>query len=105
MPASYTEEEIILCTYIARFDNKLMSESKISSVRNRSIGSIKMKIQNIVAMLDEKGIERNPSLTALAGMPTGQVGRKTDWEVVSQLCLLDKKDHWKKCKEILIGNS
>ena len=36
----YTKEEIILCTYIARFGRTEFSESDIHKLKERSVGSI-----------------------------------------------------------------
>lgn len=101
----YTEDEVILCAYIALYEGALLSEKKISSIGNRSEGSVKMKVQNITAMLNDKKISRNPSVAPLAGLPAGETGRETDWEIVKVLVNLGKKDHWAKCKEIIAKNA
>ncbi len=97
----YTEDEIILCAYIALYEGALLSEKKISNIGNRSEGSVKMKVQNIAAMLDDKNVSRNPSVSALAGLPSGESGRETDWLVVESLVNIGKKEHWVQCKNIL----
>jgi len=97
----YTEDEVILCTYIALYEGALLSEKKISSIGKRSEGSVKMKVQNIAAMLDDKKISRNPKISPLAGLPAGESGRETDWPTVQKMLGLGKKDHWSKCKEII----
>jgi hypothetical protein len=105
MPIPYTSEDIVLCTYIARYGTGLFTESKVAKYGGRSLSSVKMKVQNIVAMLDEKGIERCPDMAALTGKPQGETGRETNWSQVEHLVTLDKTDHWAQCKNILIGRS
>jgi hypothetical protein len=75
--------------------------SKIESLTHRSLASIKMKIQNIVAMLDEAGIQRYSNESPLTGLPQGQSGRKTNWEIVEPLCKLSKQTFLQKCRSIL----
>lgn len=87
---NYTENEVILCTYIALYEGALLSEKKIANFGGRSEGSVKMKVQNIAAMLDDKDIPRNSSVSALAGLPAGESGRETDWPLVQGLVTLSK---------------
>ena len=101
----YTSEEIVLCTYIARYRTGLLTEARVARYGERSVGSVKMKVQNIVAMLDEKGMERSPDITPLTGKPPGEAGRETNWTQVEHLVTLDKADHWAQCKNILIGHA
>lgn len=104
MPKNYyTEQEVVLCAYIALYSSGLLSEKKIANFGSRSEGSVKMKIQNIAAMLDEKGIARNPAVKALSGMPPGESGRATDWSILEKLLSVGKENHWTQCKGILIG--
>jgi hypothetical protein len=98
----YTSEDIVLCTYIARFGTGLLPESRVAKYGGRSVDSVKMKVGNIVAMLDEKGIERCPDIAPITGMPQGQAGRETNWSQVEHLVTLDKADLWAQCKKILI---
>ena len=63
-----------------------------------------MKIQNIAAMLDEEGIERNNNISALSGVTTGQFGRRTDWETVSRLAKLEQNEFIMKCKNIILSS-
>ena len=49
----FTKDEIILCTYLARFGKQEFDENDIQKLKARSISSIKMKVQNIASMLDE----------------------------------------------------
>ena len=103
MPNLYTNKEIILCTYIARYGSGRFTESKVANYGERSADSVIMKVGNIVAMLDEKGIERCPDIAPITGMPQGQTGRQTNWSQVERLVTLDKADLWAQCREILIG--
>jgi hypothetical protein len=76
--SAYTEDEVILCAYIALCEGALLSETKIAGIGKRSEGSVKMKVQNIAAMLDDKAISRNAKVSALAGLPARESGRETD---------------------------
>lgn len=78
----YTENEIIVCAYIARFGRDDFNESDIEKIANRSLSSIKMKVQNIAAMLDESGVKTSDQVSKLTDLPAGQTGRKTNWDVV-----------------------
>ncbi|MDO6468565.1 hypothetical protein Q4498_10580 [Neptunomonas phycophila] len=98
---AYTKDEVVLCSYIALYDGALLSEEKISGLEKRSKGSVKMKVQNIAAMLDDKGFSRNSKVSALAGLPAGASGRETDWDLVSEMINIGKSNHWAKCKEII----
>jgi hypothetical protein len=97
----YTENEIILCAYIALYGRALFIEKKISTSHKRSEASIIMKVQNIAAMLDEKGISRNQDISSLSGVTTGQDGRRTNWDIVSKMIELGKDEHKLLCKEII----
>jgi hypothetical protein len=100
----YTDDEVVLCTYIALYGRSLLIEKKIASYGKRSEASVKMKVQNIAAMLDEEGIERSQEVTALTGVTTGQDGRRTNWDVVSKLVGTSKDEHKQKCKEIIASS-
>ena len=97
----YTEEEIIVCTYISRFGRENFKESDIVKIRNRSESSIKMKVQNIASMLDEADYENSDEVSKLTGLPEGQIGRKTNWDVVRQYATMPKVEHLRKCTDIL----
>ncbi|NOY48479.1 MAG: hypothetical protein GXO84_09880 [Chlorobi bacterium] len=97
----YTNEEIILCTYIARFGRGRFNEKKITRLHNRSEDSIKMKVQNIASMLAEEGFEYSNDVSKLTGVTTGENGRRTNWEQVSKLAVLSKEELKESCKEVL----
>ena len=96
----FKEEEIVLCTYIARFGREKFEESAIHEWSSRSLGSIKLKVQNIAAMLDEEGYPYDSSVTPLTGLPHGETGRRTNWDVVSNLVQLSESAHYAKCIRI-----
>lgn len=96
----YVKEEIILCTYIARFGKGDFDENEIHKLKNRSISSIKMKIQNIASMLSEQGFQSDPSISKLTGKKTGKKGRMTNWDIVEKLADLDKKEFFIICNKI-----
>jgi hypothetical protein len=97
----YTSEDIVLCTYIARFGTGLLPESRVAKYGGRSVDSVKMKVGNIVAMLDEKGIEKCPDIAPITGMQQGETGRRTNWLQVERLVTLDRADLLAQCREIL----
>lgn len=97
----YTEDEIIVCTYIARFGRYDFTEHDVVKITNRSLSSIKMKVQNIASMLDEAGAKTSDQVSKLTGLPTGQTGRKTNWGVVKQYLTLPKDEHRKRCIAII----
>jgi len=97
----YTVNEIVLCTYIARFGKGILTESRIAQLQNRSVSSIKMKIQNIAAMLSEEGYEISNDVSTLSGLPAGQDGRRTNWDIVRTLVNLNKSEFQKKCLNII----
>lgn len=97
----YSENEIILCTYIARFGRNDFSEKDIVKIKNRSLDSIRMKVQNIAAMLNEAGVETSDQISKLTGLPAGQTGRKTNWSQVKQCLNLSHEEHKSKCINIL----
>ena len=80
----YTQEEVVLCTYAARFDGQdIGGVDMIHRLRGRSSASVTLKIRNIAAMLDEEGIQRHNSVPPLPGRPAGQTGRRLrrDWGI------------------------
>ena len=80
MSQLYTEDEVTLCTYAARFDDAAIGGIEaIRRLRGRSAESVTAKIQNIAAMLDEEGIARENRVAPLTGRPAGQSGRRTNW--------------------------
>ena len=100
----YTDDEIVLCTYIVLYGRSLIIEKKIASYGGRSEASVRMKVQNIAAMLDEEGIGRSREVTALTGATTGKDGRRTNWDVVSKLVRTSKEEHKQKCKDIIASS-
>ncbi len=100
--AAFTRDEVVLCTYAARFDgNDFGGVEAIHSLSMRSRDSIQLKILNIAAMFDEEGIARNSAVSPLSGLPTGQHGRRTNWDIVSELVSLSWGEHLAECRRIL----
>jgi|TARA_R110000751_G_scaffold162275_1_gene268752 hypothetical protein len=97
----FTKEEVVLCTYIARFGRSQFNESDISNLETRSVSSIKMKVSNIAAMLKEEGFEINEEVSSLSGKPPGQKGRRTNWDIVSRLIDYSRNEHFNECEKIL----
>jgi hypothetical protein len=99
---SYTEDEVKLCTYAALYDEiEFGSVDTIHELTGRSKSSIKMKIQNIAAILDEEGIKRNKRVSALSGMPPGADGRRTNWVTIEPLTRLTRDDFRSMCRKIV----
>ena len=98
---SYTEEEIILCTYIALYGRRDFKEEDIVPIERRSLSSIKMKVQNICAMLKEEGKSFSKECSPLSGKPRGEKGRRTNWEWVEKYEKMSKADLLSRCKKIL----
>ena len=102
----FTQDEIVLCTYAAMYEiNDFGDSFKIETLTHRSKASISMKIQNIAAMLDEANIQRYNKIKALTGLPQGQSGRKTNWDIVVSIYKLPKQEFLKKCLSILNAKS
>lgn len=97
----YTKEEIILCTYIARYGRREFDENNIHLLENRSISSIKMKVQNIASMLYEEGFNVHHEVSKLTGKPPGEKGRRTNWEIVSGLTDFNKTKFLSICQSII----
>ena len=98
----FTHEEIVLCTYAARFDGREIGGiDAIHGICGRSRASIRMKIMNIAAMLDEEGIPRENEEPALSGLPAGETGRRTNWNWVRPLSQLSRAELLKKCQAIM----
>lgn len=96
----FTENEIVLCTYIAKFGRGYFNEKRITRLENRSEDSVKMKVQNIAAMLKEEGFSHSPDVSALSGVTTGEEGRRTNWDIVEPIAEISKEEHKQMCKEI-----
>ena len=96
----FTEQEIILCAYIAKFGRGYFNEKVVTRLENRSEASVKMKVQNIAAMLKEEGFQHSPDVSALSGVTTGEEGRRTNWDIVEQIAAISKEEHKQMCKEV-----
>ena len=100
MRKPFTKGEIVVCTYIARFGHGVFDEKSVTRLENRSESSVKMKVQNIAAMLKEEGYGYSPEVSPLSGVTTGEKGRRTNWDMVSSLVDLEKTDLKAKCKMV-----
>ncbi len=82
---SYSREEVVLCIYAARFDMEDFGGiGAIHSLALRSESSIRLKILNIASMCDEEGISRVSENRSLSGLPKGESGRRTNWDLLSE---------------------
>lgn len=92
----YTEDEIILCTYIARFGRDLINEELIRSLFDRrSLGSVRMKVQNIARMLCAEGYDHSKEVSPWGG------GHRSNWHTVRQYADQAEADFAVLVKEIL----
>lgn len=99
---TFTRDELILCIYAARYYiADIGGINAIHSLYSRSRSSIRMKIQNIVAMCDEEGISRSDQQYALTGRPKGEKGRRTNWDLLSQYVNVPREHHFRECESIL----
>lgn len=103
MPKNYyTNDEIMLCTYAAIYDaNDFGGKEIIGTLTGRSLSSISMKIQNIIATLDAKGIPRFNRISGLTGRTTGESARETNWDVIAPLTHLPKEVFLQRCLALL----
>jgi len=100
----YTEAEIALCMYAALHDrDQIGGIDSIHALETRSRSSLKMKIQNIVAMCDEEGIARSGKESALTGLPQGEKGRRTNWTELVHYSKMPRQDHFQLCELIIDG--
>ena len=100
--SGFSGAEIILCIYAAIYDaNDYGGLKMVQSVANRSIASIRLKVHNIVAMLDEVGHDRNPNNSALTGLPTGRQGRRTNWDKVEEYLDVPRAAFLRECLAII----
>ena len=95
-------DEVTLCTYAALYNaNDFGGVEKIARLTGRSLGSIRMKIQNMAAMFDDKNVKRSSSVSPLTGTPPGQPARETHWLEIQGLLALSREDLKAKCLKIL----
>ena len=102
VPGLMRKDEIILCTYIARFGRRFIDEGQICSLSHiRSVASIKANVSNIAHMMLEEGYGCSRKVSPLSGKPTGEQGRRTNWEVVRTLVDLTEPEFKRQITEIL----
>ena len=73
----------------------------IHELTGRSTASIKMKISNITAILDEEEIPRNRRVSALSGVKFGESGRRTNWDIIEPLTRRGQDDLRLVCRRIV----
>ena len=92
----YTEDEIILCTYIARFGRSFIDEELVRSLfGRRPVESVKMKVQNIARMLSEEGYRHSQEVYPWGG------GHRSNWHTIQQYADRAEPDFTERVKEIL----
>ena len=92
----YSEDEIILCTYIARFGRDLIDEELIRCLFDRRpVGSVKMKVQNIARMLSEEGYRHSQEVSPWGG------GHRSNWHTVQPYADRAEPDFTALVKEML----
>jgi predicted HNH restriction endonuclease len=99
---AFTHDELVLCTYAALYDiNDFGGLDQIHRLQSRSVASIRMKIQNLVAMCDEAGVTRQNSENPLTGLLHEQVGRRTNWDLLSHYAEVSREPHLQECLQIV----
>lgn len=98
---NYTKDEVVLCTYIARFGRAAFREHRIRQITNRPLESLKMKVQNIAFMLCENNYDYHPSISKLSGSPKGKKDRDTNWDIVKNYTTLEKEDFLEECRHLI----
>jgi hypothetical protein len=73
----------------------------IYHLKERSVSSIKMKVQNIASMLAEEGFDTHVNVSHLSGKTTGEIGRRTNWDIVEKLAELKKVEFSRVCETII----
>ena len=100
----FTRGELVLCIYAAVYDiADIGGIDAIHMLQSRSRSSIRMKIQNLVSMCDEEGITRFNEEHPLTGLPAGETGRRTNWDLVSEYSRVSRSEHLQECERILNG--
>jgi hypothetical protein len=98
----FSEREIVLCTYIAKFgEEPPITIAEVARIGGRSVASVKLKVENIVSMLDETASPGPRAFPALTGKPPGMQGRRTNWKWVGELAMLSKDQLRARCTECL----
>lgn len=101
---AFTRDELVLCIYAALYDvEDIGGVDAIHALQSRSRSSIRMKIQNIVAMCDEEGISRSGDQHSLTGLPAGKTGRRTNWDLLSKYISVPRAQHLHECQLIIQG--
>ena len=101
----YTDEEITLCVYAALHDgDEIGGNQAIGTLTGRPLSSISAKVRNIAAKLDEEGIHRTNTLSALTGTTTGKPARSTNWETVEPLTKITREELLLRCHTIFANH-
>lgn len=99
----YERDEIIACAYVAMYGAAdLGGIEAVAAAVHRDIGSLKLKIRNVAAMLDAHGLPRDPSIRPLTGRTSGGEPRETDWPIVQPFTRLTLQEHLAICR-VYIG--
>lgn len=95
----FERQEVIVCAYVAMYgDEDLGGLARAAESLNRDAGSLRLKVQNIVAMLDVRGLPRNPTTRPLAGRTTGRPPHDTDWVVIEPFTRILRNEHLAVCR-------
>ena len=99
----FTPEEVTLCAYIAMYDGyEFGGDKAVHYLAHRSLQSIKMRIRNIVAALDEDNVQRSANITPHKGASGNGLARRTDWHIISNLVNLPRSQFLTECRRILV---
>lgn len=105
MPARrYERREVIVCAFVAMYGAEdLGGIERLAMPLNRDAGSLRMKAQNIAAMLEAHGLPHSLQVSPLTGKKRGEGVRGTDWDVVEPFTRLRKDEHLAVCRLYLQG--
>lgn len=100
--SKFNEDEIACCTYAAGYGSEdIGGLENIVKITGRELGSIKMKVNNIVSMLDEIGFSRSSPYSPLTGLPTGERGRRTNFEWVKIFITMSQSELLDYCLSVI----
>lgn len=89
----YSFKEVAGCLYVARYGESMTVNIRlIAQIAPRSETSVKMKVENIVSQLHERGISVHGSFPPLTGKTTGEDGRLTNWKWIRPMVITGPKE-------------
>ncbi len=96
----YTNDEITLCAYIARFGREEFNETDIQPISDRTLESVRRKVENIACMLDKDGFKTSEKVKKTPVSPT-RTNLRSKRGIVQMLAVAKQEEFLEACKEIL----